>query len=187
MAEIADTAEEKPVTLGRVGKTHGIKGWVRLYSYTEPAGNIACYRRFRRIQPGRQSGPAQDELEMDQVQTQGDHLVAHFVGYDDPDAAQRLVGVELQVSASELPELAADEYYWHQLIGLAVINQQGQLLGEVVSLLETGANDVLVIKPGQDSIDSHERLIPYLRESVVRAVDLDSGRLEVDWDADFLL
>ncbi|MBT8148276.1 MAG: ribosome maturation factor RimM [Gammaproteobacteria bacterium] len=169
------------VTLGRLGKTHGLQGWLRLDSFTDPVLNITEYRRFFASR-----GP-QQELVMDQVQEQGSKLLAHFEGFDDPEAAQQLVGAELQIAASELPDLSDDQYYWHQLIGLTVTNREGQLLGQVDRMLETGANDVLVVKATAASIDEHERLIPYLRDTVVRRVNLDQGNIEVEWGADYLL
>ena len=124
---------------------------------------------------------------MDQVREQGNALIAHFEGFDDLETAQQLVGTELQIAASELPELETDQYYWHQLIGLTVINTEGQVLGAVDRLMETGANDVLVVKATDESIDGHERLIPYLRDTVVRRIDLDQRNIEVEWGADYLL
>ncbi len=175
-------ADENRITLGRVGRTHGVNGWVRLYSFTDPASNLADYRHVLICK-----GSREEQGEIDEVLTRGDHLVAHFVGYDTPGASQSLVGAELTVSSDVLPALGPDEFYWHQLLGLTVINRQGQLLGRVSRMLETGANDVLVVQPCKDSIDGHERLIPYLRGSVVFGVDLEKGTIGVDWSADFLL
>lgn len=169
------------VTLGRLGKTHGLKGWLRLDSFTDPALNITEYRKFFTNRGTRQ------DLVMDQVQEQGSKLIAHFEGFDDPETAQQLVGAELQIPASELPDLRDNQYYWYQLIGLTVINSEGQLLGQVDRMLETGANDVLVVKATAASIDDHERLIPYLRDAVVKRINLDQGSIEVEWGADYLL
>jgi 16S rRNA processing protein RimM len=83
-----------------------------------------------------------------------------------------------------LPDLTEDEYYWYQLQGLSVIDQLGQLLGTIDHLLETGANDVMVVKPCQGSLDDRERLLPYTAQCVL-AVDLDAGEMRVEWDADF--
>ena len=110
----------------------------------------------------------------------------HFKGYDDPETSRELVGLELSVEDSELPELEPGEYYWHQLVGLKVINLSGQLFGLVSKILETGANDVLVISPNQDSIDERERLIPYLKNSVVEEIDLEARTIRVNWEADYL-
>lgn len=105
-------------------------------------------------------------------------------GLDDRDVARTYAGFEIRVPESELPELEEDEFYWHQLEGLSVINQDGQLLGKVDHLLETGANDVMVVKPCTGSLDDRERLLPYT-EQCVQAIDLDAGEMRVDWDADF--
>jgi 16S rRNA processing protein RimM len=181
MSETKASAEQL-VTLGRIGKSHGTKGWLRLISFTDPVTNIAEYRHFIACLRDRQ-----ETLEMDQCRPQGSVLIAHFLGYDDPESAQALVGAELQVAVSELPVLDENQYYWHQLIGLRVVNCHGEVLGKVAALMETGANDVLVVHPDSTSIDAHERLIPYLRDSVVKEVDLEEGRLVVDWSADYLV
>jgi 16S rRNA processing protein RimM len=176
-----DNETRQWVVLGRIGKTHVLKGWVRLHSFTEPEENLLEYTRFR-------AGSDTDylELEIDEVGRSGDALIAHFTGYDDPDAVRTLTGRQLQIAGEELPDLAPGEYYWHQLEGLRVINRQGQVLGLVTRILETGANDVLVVAPSADSIDDRERLIPYLRDRVIRMVSVDDAVIEVDWEADYL-
>jgi 16S rRNA processing protein RimM len=106
------------------------------------------------------------------------------VGLDDRDEARLLSGYEICISRSLLPNLTGDEYYWYQLQGLSVINQDEQLFGKVDHLLETGANDVLVVKPCAGSLDDRERLLPYTEQCVL-AIDLDAGVMRVEWDADF--
>ena len=95
------------------------------------------------------------------------------------------VGSEILVERTNLPELDQDDYYWHQLVGLQVSNLSNQCLGEVDYLLETGSNDVLVVKPTANSIDDSERLVPYLYGQTVKGVDLDKQSILVDWDSDF--
>ena len=165
------------MVLGRIGRVHGVKGWLRLHSYTEAPESLLAHRRF-------QSGSRL--LEMDEGRRQGQTLLAHFKGYDSPEAAAALTGLELAVAREALPALEAGDYYWHQLQGLRVVNQRGEDFGIVQRLLETGANDVLVVQPDSGSIDRRERLIPYLPGPVVTGVDLDAGRLTVDWEADYL-
>ena len=179
---MANVTGSDRVTLGRVGKTHGINGWLRLYSFTDPTSNITEYRRFYTT-----LGQQHAELVMDQLREHGNDLIAHFEGYDNPETAQQLVGAELQIEADKLPALETEEFYWHQLLGLLVINSEGQSLGKVDRLLETGANDVLVVQPTETSIDQHERLIPYLSGTVIKKVDLEHGTIEVEWGADYLL
>ncbi|MEX0619099.1 MAG: ribosome maturation factor RimM [Pseudohongiellaceae bacterium] len=173
------------VVVARIGKVHGLKGWVRLMSYTHPQENVLGYRRFRTPASG-QSGPTHGrELLMDQSRVQGNSLIVHFEGFDSPEQARELNGLDISVRAEELPELASGDYYWHQLQGLDVATCRGQLLGTVEKMLETGANDVMVVAPNAGSIDERERLIPYLTEDVIVEVSLEKGLITVDWEADY--
>ncbi|MCY1450430.1 Ribosome maturation factor RimM [compost metagenome] len=115
---------------------------------------------------------------------QGNVLVAKLKGLDDREVARTYADFEILVPRSELPELSEGEFYWSQLEGLKVIDQSGQLLGIIDHLLETGANDVMVVKPCAGSLDERERLLPYTEQCVL-AVDLAAGEMRVDWDADF--
>lgn len=169
------------IAIGRIGRTHGVKGWVKLQSWTSPAENIL---EFAHLLVKTENGPRR--LRIDHSRWQGSNLLVHFEGYDEPEIARRLTGCEVAVEASELPELETGEYYWHQLQGLQVINLAGEKFGRVSHLLETGANDVLVVEPEAGSMDDRQRLIPFVRERVVRKVDLEAGTIEVDWGADFL-
>lgn len=169
------------VELGRFGKVFGIKGWIRLNSYTNPPDTICSYEALSAEIAGKQI-----VLELDEYRTHGNGLVVHVKGYDNPEAAKALTGKGIWIEAKDLPPLPAGEFYWHQLIGLQVINQHGAVFGNIVELLETGANDVLLIVPNAESIDQRERMIPYLRDSVVLKVDLAAGWMRVEWEADYL-
>jgi 16S rRNA processing protein RimM len=109
----------------------------------------------------------------------GKGVVARLVGCDDRDQAQSLMGYEIGVYRDQLPETEPGEYYWNDLKGLRVVTLQGESLGIVDHLIETGANDVLVVK------GERERLIPFVQDQVVTKVDLDNGEIQVDWDKDF--
>ena len=109
----------------------------------------------------------------------GKGVVARLVGCDDRDQAQSLMGYEIGVYRDQLPETEPGEYYWNDLKGLKVVTLQGESLGIVDHLIETGANDVLVVK------GERERLIPFVQDQVVTKVDLDNGEIQVDWDKDF--
>lgn len=188
--------------LGRVGAAVGIKGWVRLISFTDPAGNLLEFRHFYLSAPGgylsapggylsapgesgdKPAGPL-EAIEIDAGRFQGKQLIGHIRGCDDRDEARQYTGRDLLVETSALPALAEDEFYWHQLEGLLVVNLQEERLGRVHHLMETGANDVLVVRPDADSIDTEERLIPWLRESVVKEVDLEGRTIRVDWEKDY--
>lgn len=169
------------VVLGEIGRVHGLKGWLKLISFTSPMENILEYSQFHAVLGGRAR-----RLEIDAHRLSNKALLVHFKGYDDPESARELTGIELAIDDAELPQLDSGEYYWHQLEGLAVVNQQGQRFGSVSHLIETGANDVLVVAADSESIDERERLIPYLMDSVISEVDLENGTIRVEWEADYL-
>ena len=169
------------VVLGQIGRIHGLKGWLKLVSFTYPAESILDYPQLQA-----EIGKQRQVLEIDQFKLQAKALLVHFKGYDDPESARELTGLELSVAGKELPQLGPGEYYWHQLQDLKVINQHGLMFGQVSKILETGANDVLVVTPNQDSIDERERLIPYLVDSVIETIDLEQGTIKVNWEADYL-
>jgi len=162
---VADT--ERRVVLGTIAGVYGVKGWIRVRSATEPRERMLGRRgdwRERALEEGRGHGGG---------------VIAKLAGVDDRDAAAALVGAEIAVPRSRLPAGAPDEYYWVDLVGLEVVTEQGVALGRIEGLLATGANDVLVVRNGR------ERLIPFLRDSVIRSVDVEKGVLRVDWDPDF--
>ena len=128
-----------------------------------------------------------EPVEFDAVKAQGKGLVAHICGVDDRTLAEGYRGLEVVVPASALPPLPTGDFYWRDLQGLSVWCQDGAekvLLGRVDYLIETGANDVLVVKACEGSIDERERLIPYLPGDTVTRVDLEEALIEVDWFVD---
>lgn len=167
------------VVIGKIVSVHGVRGDVKVYSFTDPIDNVLEYRHWTLRREGE---TRQAELVSGRIQ--GNVLVARLKGLDDREVARTYAGFEICVPRAELPALDEGEYYWHQLLGLAVINQEEQLLGTVDHLLETGANDVLVVKPCQDSLDDRERLLPYTGQCVIE-IDLEQRVMRVDWDADF--
>lgn len=165
------------VSLGRLGAPHGIKGWVKLHSHTQPKENILEYRQFYT--------PSGERLEIDEIRVHGKGFIAHVVGYDTPEMSRALTGLDLSVDCDSLPALENGEYYWHELVGLIVTTIDGEELGRVGQMIETGANDVLVVVSTDSSIDDRERLIPYLPDRVVRQVNVQAGTLLVDWQTDW--
>ena len=167
----------------------GIKGWVRLISFTDPADNILTYRHFylapKKIPGGKVFEGMPEQIEIEESRIQGKDFIARIKGCDDREQARQYTGCELQVETSALPDLDEDDYYWFQLAGLQVLNLQDENLGTVHHLMETGANDVLVVQATADSLDDRERLIPWIREQVVLQVDLEQKLIRVDWDKDF--
>ncbi len=160
--------------MGRVAGLYGIKGWVKVFSETEPRDNILEYSPWYLKVSGKWQ-----EMEPAEGRIHGNGVVARLEGYSDRDQAARLVGAEIAIHRDQLPEIGEGEYYWSDLIGLKVVNTAGVELGQVDHLLETGANDVLIVK------GERERLIPYTPGQAVVKVDLEAGVLTVEWDADF--
>jgi 16S rRNA processing protein RimM len=170
------------VSLGRIGSPYGVKGWFKLVSHTQPRENILAYRLFTGVVNG-----VSRTLEMDEAKVHGKGLVAHLVGFDTPEDVRLMTGMELMIPLSDLPELSSEDYYWHQLQGLKVVNVAGQLLGRIDSLMETGANDVMIVKPCEGGLDRHQRLIPWLPDQVVLKVSIENNTVLVDWEADYLI
>jgi len=162
------------VTVGRISGVFGLRGWVKVFSDTDPRDHIVQFDPwYVRI------GGQWREMRVADGHAQGKGVVALLAGIDDRDAASALVGADIAVRRDQLPVLAQGEYYWSDLIGLKVETVDGVALGTVDRLMETGANDVLVVK------GERERLIPYLPGQVITEVDLENGLLRVDWDPEF--
>lgn len=165
---------QRRVVLGKVGGLHGVRGWVRLWSFTDPVENLLDYRE---VEIGR--GGRWEMVRLAEGRRQGESLVARFEGCADRDQAAPLVGAELAVARDRLPPPAAGEYYWADLVGLDVVTTGGVALGRVDHMMATGANDVMVVR------GERERLLPFVPGQFVSEVDLAGGRIVVDWDPDF--
>ena len=172
-------ATDDLVVLGKIGAVHGVRGEVKVHAFTESVESLLDYPVWTL-----RLGQVLKQIKWASCRPQGKALVAKIEGLDDREIARTLTGYEICVPRSELPALEDDEFYWHQLEGLKVINQDQQLFGIVDHLLETGANDVIVVKPCAGSIDDQERLLPYTQQCV-QSVDLTAGEMHVEWDADF--
>jgi 16S rRNA processing protein RimM len=159
--------------MGRILAPFGIRGWFKVRPNTADVRNLLTY-------PNWWVGHEGDwrEVAVAEAKVQGSTVVAQLAGCDDRDAAATLRGKAVAVPRAALPEAKSGEFYWADLIGLAVVNEEAQELGRVVEMLETGANDVLVVQ------GERERLIPFIA-TVIREVNLASGIVRVDWAADY--
>ena len=160
---------------GQISGVFGVKGWVKVFSFTQPRENILRYSPWF-IQKNNQI----KEIKVLGGQRQGSAVVAELEGVADRDAALALMGWEILIRKEQLPKPSAGEYYWADLVGLEVETEAGIKLGKVDHLMETGANDVLVVID-----DKTERLIPFLQPQTVLKIDLTSRSMIVDWDPDF--
>ena len=170
----ASGLNDEPIIMGRLAGPYGTRGWVRVVSYTEVPHNLAEYTPWYLRQ-----GDRWVPTEVVEVQHHTKGLLVRIADCEDRNKAAELAGVEIGVYRGQLPAAAADEYYWDELIGMRVVTVEGHLLGTVDHLIETGANDVLVV------VGERERLIPFIRESVIRQIDRDERTIRVDWDPEF--
>lgn len=183
--------DQEFIVVGRISSPYGIKGWVKVFSYTDPPDNIFRYQPWyvflqgTYLQGTYQTGTQQKgfwkEFAVDEGHIHGNALVAHIKTIDDRNGAERLKGCDIAITREQLPAASPGEYYWIDLIGSRVINLAGIELGVVDHLLETGANDVLVVRDG----GGQERLIPFVMKEFIKSVDLENHTIHVDWDADF--
>lgn len=170
---MADSTDKR-VVLGRVSGLFGVRGWVKVFSDTDPREGIVEYSPWQLH--------VRDEwrsVKVEAGQRHGKNVVVKLEGVDDREKAAALIGTEIAVMRSDLPATEAGEYYWADLEGLSVRTETGVELGTVDHLVATGANDVLVVK------GERERLIPFVKEQVVKNIDLDARLLIVDWDPEF--
>ena len=166
----------RPVILGRISGLYGVRGWVKVYSYTEPRETLLEYSNWLVGGPG-----AWTALEVAEARTHGRTLVARFAATEDRDAAAAYVGADVAVPRESLPATEEGEYYWSDLEGLEVRHRDGRILGRVSRMLGTGAHDVMAVcAEGQD----REILVPFVPGEFVVAVDLDNGVIDVDWEWD---
>lgn len=158
--------------VGKVGTTYGIHGWVKIQTFTEFGPNILNYHPWLM----QDKSDAWQPVEIEDDRILNNNVLVKFVGFDTPEAAKLLTGKEIAVERDQLPVLEPNEYYWSDLKGLTVINQNGDVLGTVNYLMETGSNDVLVVK------GEKEWAIPYLLNSVIVKVDLEKQEIHVNWE-----
>ena len=170
------------VELGKVVGIWGVKGWIKLHSYARNRADIANYPRWWLQAKAGEGSPL--EFQVLNCREQGQGIVAQLDGINDCDQAQALIGQVILIAEQDLAELPEAEFYWQQLIGLEASNLQGESMGKVESILETGANDVLVLnRDGEAGVE--EVLIPYVPQ-VVKKIDLERGTMMVDWDLSYL-
>jgi 16S rRNA processing protein RimM len=167
-------SNQQQINVGKISGVFGIKGWVKVFSFTECRENILSYSPWllKKDSETRLVNVIDGKL-------QGKAVVAQLDGVNDRDQAASFMGWDIYITPEQLPKVAKDEYYWSDLIGLSVETDLGVQLGVVESLLETGANDVVIVK------GERERVIPFLQGQTIMAIDLEAGRMVVDWDPDF--
>lgn len=177
---MSDDSDER-ILLGHITGISGLQGWVKVHSDTNPRENIVKYKRWWLEQSSQWR-----EVQVKSGRPQGKTIVAQLVGVSTPEEASGLIGARIAVERSSLPALQKGEHYWTDLTGMQVKTVEEVLVGPVVRLFETGANDVVVIadeREGQEG--DREVLVPWLVPDVVKEVDMTNRVITIDWDPDF--
>ena len=163
------------IVIGKLVGVYGTKGWFKIMSYTRPIENIFTYSPWLIKQNGDWQG-----MQLAEGKPHAKGLIASIKKITDRNEAMALVGSEIAIKRNQLAETKEGEYYWHDLMNLQVINGQNEILGVVTELLETGANDVLVVEA-----DKQRHLIPYVKDVYIKDIDLEQGIMQVDWQSDY--
>ena len=161
------------IELGRVSGVFGVKGWIKIHSYTRERDGPLEYNSWQL-----KCGEVISGYKVEQGRIQSKGLIAKLREIDDRTMAESLIGCEIVVTMAELKKIELDEYYWRDLIGLSVVTTEGTNLGKIVDMMETGANDVMILG------GEIQRLLPFTANTVI-SVDLDDESVIVDWDPEF--
>ena len=173
---------EKLIVVGRICGVFGVKGWLKVYSFTEQQLQILEYKPWHLKQ-----GDCLKRLDVIESRKHGKGLVVQLKGINDRDVAAEWVNAKILIDSGQLPELPEGEYYWADLKGLKVFDLSGVFLGDVIDIMQTGANDVLVLKEAHTEAGKKpaEVLIPYVMDQVIKKIDLKQQEIIVDWDVDY--
>jgi 16S rRNA processing protein RimM len=165
------------VVIGKIGAPYGVKGWVKIHSFTEEPDAVFNYQPWQ---------VGENAVTVDQWRVQGKAFVAKFEGVESRESADALKNLEIEIDASLLPDLGDEEFYWRDLKGMRVVNLKGYDLGVVQDVFNTGANDVLQIKANpKDAFGQRERLLPFVYDEVIHNVSTEDKVITVDWDPGF--
>lgn len=163
------------VVVGKIGAPYGVRGWVKIHSFTEPLSNLFAYPLLLETHK-----EGWQPIEIEQYKEHGDGYIAKFVDVEDRDQAALITNAQLAVYRESLPELEPEQYYFADLFGLKVYNQDHIELGLVVDFFATGANDVMLVQGAKK-----EYLIPFVLDMYILEIDLTAKIMRVDWDAEF--
>ena len=162
------------ILLGKIVGVSGLQGWLKVHSDTKPREAIGKYKQWLLGKDGHWH-----ICKVKQVKPQGKRILGKLTDCDTREAAEALIGCDIAVEPDQLDTLASGQYYWVDLQGLQVVDSNGLDLGTIKRVFDTGANDVIVVK------GERERLIPWIRDDVIKNVDMESRVVTVDWDPDF--
>ncbi|KTD05885.1 16S rRNA-processing protein RimM [Legionella gratiana] len=162
------------IIIARFGRPHGVKGFITVHSFTEPRDNVLKYTNWHAFIDNKWR-----PIKLVRAEVQSKSIIIQIEGYLERELVAHLTNIEIAVHQDQLEQLKPGEYYWHQLIGMNVINQQGESFGKVTEIIPTGANDVLVVEGDK------RHLIPYLPGQFILDINLNQQLITVNWDVDF--
>lgn len=193
-ALVASALPADAVELGRVLDAWGIKGWVRIQPHSADTEALFASKHWylqppeARFARGFSAFSGCVAVRVVELRAHADGLVAQFDGLGDRNAAEALKGCRISLPRSAFPEPEEGEFYWVDLIGLEVVNREGEPLGVVRDLMRTGPGSVLVLEYQQPTVDgdeqSAERMIPFV-DRYIDTVDRARRRIVADWQKDF--
>ena len=164
--------DDKKIYLGKITGAHGIKGWLKIQSFSSPPENILNYPSWIINNQGEE-----DFYSIEQGRKQNKKIVVKLENIDDRNTAESLINSKILILRSDLPKLSNENYYWSDLVGLSVLNSEETVIGKIESLIETGANDVMVIITLKD-----ERiLIPFVMHEIIKEVNVEQNYIKIDW------
>ncbi|HHT0593727.1 TPA: ribosome maturation factor RimM [Legionella anisa] len=166
--------QENWIVIARFGRPHGVKGFVTVHSFTEPRDNVLKYADWHAFINNKWK-----PIKLLRAEVQNKSIIVQIEGYPERELVANLTNIEIAIQQEQLEKLEPGEYYWHQIIGMNVIDQQGEAFGRVIEIIPTGANDVLVVE------GSKRHLIPYLPGKFILDVDTKQRVITVDWGMDF--
>ncbi len=168
--------------VGHIIGAYGLQGWVRVRPYSADADALLHAKTWWLDKPDFH------DVEVMQAKIHSGDTVARLMGVADRNAAEALKGTAVQISRSHFPALSDSEFYWVDLLGLAVENLQGEALGHVTDLMDNGAHPILRVAPpaasDPDEKPAQEMLIPFV-DQFVKTVDQESKKITVDWGRDY--
>lgn len=169
--------QSRKILIGKLGKPHGIKGYIYFHYYGEEISNLKNYKDLYL--------EGSSSMELEKMFKKSDRLIIKLKECSDRNSAEELRDKEVFVKENDLLALEQGEYYLYQLEGLIVKNLENKFLGNVKGTIGTKSNEVLVVESSNDSIDDEERLIPYVKPQVVKEIKLEEGFILVDWPENF--
>ena len=164
--------DDRKIYLGKITGAHGIKGWLKIQSFSSPPENILNYPQWIINNNGEE-----DFYSIEKGRKQNNKIVVKLEKIDDRNTAESLINSKIQILRSDLPKLSNENYYWSDLVGLSVLSSEEEVIGKIESLIATGANDVMVINTSKD-----ERvLVPFVMHEIIKEVNVELSYIKIDW------